>query len=893
MLATSTFMNAWGRRLSFAMQYTPALAVAAAILLFGVIADHQKKLTYGEYLRADVTERMSVLRARLEGNITGNLELIRGLVVALENRPDMDQVTFAAMSSRLLCVRPQIRSVAAAPDYVVSMVYPIQGNQSVLGLNYMNNPAQREGARQAGEFRRLIVTGPIGLVQGGTGLLARYPVLVDTPQGSQKLWGILSSVIDVEKLFTDSGLMDPELKIDVALISVTPLDKVLQHFFGRASILEEDPVRMKVSLGQEQWILAGVPKAGWQQSPPDIWHARLVVGIIGGLMIVAVAMIARLSGERQKHRFALRQREEDLAVLSKRLDMALEASRIGVWELDLDTGALIWDERMRELYGIETDAPLCHESWYGSLHPDDAERVDNRFTDSICTGRQFDDQFRIVTGKGEVAHVRANGAHFRTADGHRKIVGVNWNISKDVQLQEELSNARQQAEQKTREIEQARQHMEYNSLHDTLTGLPNRRYLDEKLAEMNRAAMFPLAILHIDLDRFKDINDTLGHAAGDEILKHTAAILQDAIKDGEFTARIGGDEFLIVSRVRSDATACAQLAQELVEALNKPVSYAGHECRIGASIGVATRASRHEPTGELLVNADIALYEAKRQGRNRVAIFNDMLRSDAIYTKRTADEILRGLETDAFVPYFQPQFSAATYEIVGVEALARWSRSDGLILTPDAFLKIAENLNVVSSIDAAILELALVEYWRWQTMGLGIPRFSVNISAQRLRDERLFARLSKLEIPRGALCFELLESISFDDRDEILLRSVERIRDFGIDIEIDDFGTGYASIVSLLNLSPRRLKIDRQLIAPMLDSPAQRHLVASIIDIGKSRGIEIIAEGVETMAHADMLRDLGCDILQGYAFAPPMAAQDFLRFAAERTWIDDLRREAV
>jgi len=251
-----------------------------------------------------------------------------------------------------------------------------------------------------------------------------------------------------------------------------------------------------------------------------------------------------------------------------------------------------------------------------------------------------------------------------------------------------------------------------------------------------------------------------------------------------------------------------------------------------------------------------------------------------IGTKRRADEILKGLDTNAFIAHYQPQFDARTHDVVGVEALARWNHPTQGLKTPDSFMSIAEELSVVSSIDRIVLEQALRDLERWQAMGLVVPRASVNVSQRRLHDEDLVQSLRELHIEPGRIAFELVESIYLDESDGIVGWNIDRIKELGIDIEIDDFGTGYASIVSLQKLHPRRLKIDRQLVDPILTEPAQRRLLASIVDIGKSMDIEIVAEGVETMEHAAILRDLGCDILQGYAFARPMdryALEDFLR----------------
>jgi EAL domain-containing protein (putative c-di-GMP-specific phosphodiesterase class I) len=249
-----------------------------------------------------------------------------------------------------------------------------------------------------------------------------------------------------------------------------------------------------------------------------------------------------------------------------------------------------------------------------------------------------------------------------------------------------------------------------------------------------------------------------------------------------------------------------------------------------------------------------------------------------------ADEILSGLERNEFVAFYQPQFDAHTLDMVGVEALARWQHPTLGLKSPDAFLAIAEELNVVATIDRLILEQSLADLDRWAAAGIGVPRASVNVSLRRLHDEDLIKGLRQLDIQPGRISFELVESIYLDENDAIVGWNIDQIKDLGIDIEIDDFGTGYASIVSLQKLRPKRLKIDKQLVDPIVEEPGQRRLLASIVDIGKSMGIEVVAEGVETMEQARLLRELGCDILQGYAFAKPMSAGDLAGFITEQRW---------
>lgn len=449
-----------------------------------------------------------------------------------------------------------------------------------------------------------------------------------------------------------------------------------------------------------------------------------------------------------------------------------------------------------------------------------------------------------------------------------------------------LAQSRQKTISKLRKRESdlifARRSLEHQSLHDPLTTLPNRRFIDRLLSQSQDSVSGErLALIHIDLDGFKEVNDTKGHATGDDVLRIAASRLRKTIGPNDIAARIGGDEFVVACRSAHPQIEATRLAHEIVDALSTPFLIDGNECRLGASAGVAWQ-NEQADASQLLGESDLALYEAKRTGRGRAQVFSEELRTAALQSKALADDFTLALDRDELVAFFQPQFDANTLELAGVEALARWNHPEKGILTPDKFLDVAENIGRSGAMDKAILHKALFEMTRWESLGLKVPRISVNISARRLADPELLAELAALPLQKGRLCFELLETISFDGQDASLSDVIGQISALGIDVEIDDFGTGHASILSLLRLQPSRLKIDRQFVIPMLTSQAQRRLVSSIIEIGRSQNIEIVAEGVETMEHAKILRDLGCQFLQGYAFARPMSSADLIDFCRSK-----------
>ena len=850
----------------------------------------QGQAVHDQMTRADVLKEVSVVRAKLEGNISSNVQLVRGLVAVLSTEPDMTQPRFTQLAEKLFSEHSQLRNIAGAPDLVVRLMYPLEGNEKAIGLDYRNNEAQREATLRAQQTGQMILAGPVDLVQGGRGFIGRFPVFIGEAK-RQQFWGIVSAVVDMDQLYADSGLTDPELGIDIAISGSDGRGAQGSQFYGAASVLADNPVTASVVLPNGEWVMSAVPKEGWGRIAPN----TLLIG--GGFMLLAVLMSApiyfsgRLMEERQRNLGVLRSREAELRRLSRRLGVALESSQVGVFELDLETRELLWDDRVNALYGLPQDGGRRgYENWRDALHPDDVRRAEEEYRLACEVTGRYHSEYRIITPTGIVRNIRAVGTVYKDPLSTPKMVGVNWDVSDDVALNENLKRANRLSEARNAELEAAKAAIEHNALHDSLTGLPNRRYLDEVLktrAEYAQRNGSTLALLHIDLDRFKQINDTLGHAAGDAMLVHAAYTLSANCGPGDFVARIGGDEFVVVSVGKDGEAALAALADQLIAQMRLPILYEGHECRSGISVGIATESGSEPDPDRLLINADIALYRAKSRGRSRYEFFTSALQAEVIRTKRVADEILHGLDTDQFLPWYQPQFDAVTLEIAGVEALARWQHPTEGILPPAHFLDVAEELNVVSTIDRIVLEKALVEFGRWEAQGLGIPKIAVNVSARRLQDEQLIASLKDLRFAPGRLAFELVESIFLDDTDDMVRWNAEQIKELGIDIEIDDFGTGYASIVSLMKLKPRRLKIDRQLVGPIVSSPTQRRLVQSIVDIGRSLGIEVVGEGVETMEHATILRDLGCNMLQGYAFAAPMSAEALARFVKERGWMPD------
>lgn len=621
----------------------------------------------------------------------------------------------------------------------------------------------------------------------------------------------------------------------------------------------------------------------------------------GGCRLVGVTWDRTNDVAREKELHAAKEaadaKSREVQKLSQSLALSLEASGIGVWEFDPETGVIrvdaSWPRRDAEL---RRGVSMTYEQWLSSVHPEDRNRIERTVADAVASNEPYRADFRVLGEDGAVTHLREQAEFYVDENGRRTMLGASWDVSEDVRRTEELRRAKDVAEAAHAELSRSAELVRHSALHDPLTGLPNRRYLDEVL--QRRCAMAArhggeVALLHIDLDRFKEINDSHGHAAGDEVLRHVGASIQSSLRKEDFAARIGGDEFIVVASVAEGACNGDLIAARIRKKLAPALEYEGRKLRVAASIGVVQRDGEEAVAETLMIDGDAALYRAKQNGRDRVELFTHALRTELELNRRTCDEIRHGLENDEFEPYYQPLFEAESLDIVGVEALVRWRHPERGVLAPGAFLDIAEKHDLVAHIDAQVMERAVEDATNWASLGFQARRMSVNVSAQRLEQDSLLTSLDGLDRHGSAtvLAFELVESICLENASDKLQWNLDRLRERGVEIDLDDFGSGHASMVGLLTLQPDRLKIDRRLVMPIVEQVAQRRMIEAIVQIGESLDVKVVAEGVETFEHLRLLREIGCHSLQGYVLARPMPASAVLRFAQEEPWRHALLRQ--
>lgn len=421
---------------------------------------------------------------------------------------------------------------------------------------------------------------------------------------------------------------------------------------------------------------------------------------------------------------------------------------------------------------------------------------------------------------------------------------------------------------------------EYQALHDPLTGLPNRRAIDNALEEDVNQSSEPRTLVRIDLDHFKNVNDTLGHAAGDFVLCRVSDILRHTIRKTDLAARTGGDEFVVLLQKDTDEKQALALTEELRLKIKKEMDFEGKTCRVGASFGISSSQNGLVENPDLLKSADSALYVAKEAGRNKTVLYTPSVHRMVVERRKVSSEIENAIHNNEFFAFFQPQFDALTETLVGIEALARWRHPTRGILAPPDFMEAAEKLKFVPDIDRQVFSYGLDCVAALNAEGLMIPKIAFNVGANQLMNPALAEVVQEKNIGFTRIALEILESVLVEDQGQDFLDRVASLRNEDFQIEVDDFGSGHASVIGLQRLQPHIMKIDRELVFPVTESKMARSLAKSIVDMGHALNIKVIAEGVETAQHAAIMRDLGCDAFQGFYFARPMPFEDLKEYAA-------------
>lgn len=438
----------------------------------------------------------------------------------------------------------------------------------------------------------------------------------------------------------------------------------------------------------------------------------------------------------------------------------------------------------------------------------------------------------------------------------------------------------------------AEEKLQYEATHDALTNLPNRaRFmsrLDQALAKIQKDPNYKASVLFIDLDRFKIVNDSLGHLAGDQLLFEIAGRLRECLRPEDLVARLGGDEFTILVEGNCDPHEVVKIAERILEKFAAPFDLDGHEIYSSASIGILHSSARHLSAEDMMRDADTAMYQAKRHGKARHEVFSENMHEAVKEALKLETDLRRAVEKDEFTVFYQPIYSVMDGEIQGFEALARWMHETQGFIPPDKFIPLAEEIGLIETLGEQILRKACEQGKKLEeNFPAGAPfMISVNLSCKQFAQPSLVNRIKKiLEETKFApekLKIEITESVFIEHR-ERAVEMLNQLRDIGVEINIDDFGTGYSNLSYLMQLPISTLKIDRSFINPLEFAGRNLEIVQTILMLACSLGMTVIAEGVENAAQLEQLKNLNCGSAQGFYLAKPMSFEDVKTFLTEKS----------
>ncbi len=564
-----------------------------------------------------------------------------------------------------------------------------------------------------------------------------------------------------------------------------------------------------------------------------------------------------------------------------RLKDAIDALPAGFWLFDADDRLVMLNERYRQMFASSADS-LREGATYEEIlryglkngqYPD-VKGDEEVWIQNVLLER--------AKGEYEIEYRLDNGRWIRSSNSPTSeggLVGYRIDITELKEKQQELERAADT---------------------DALTGLVNRRGVSSYLARVASrldGQKQRLAAFHVDLDKFKAVNDAMGHEAGDFVLCEVADRLRRNLRDCDLIARIGGDEFLVLTITEAKDAALHALADALRTALGAPMRFHGRMCQVGATLGISTWAPGRGQVENMLVNADIALNIGKRDGRNRSRLFSEDMRQAFLERAVLAQEVREALADDRIVPYFQPQFSADGKDVLGFECLARWVHPERGVMAAGTFLEAAAEAGLMVEIDRAILTGGLSMLRRLTDATGDRHSISVNISSAQLGDVSIVQQLEWLvdgfDLPPDRVRIEILESSLLNDRSAQVTENIHALSERGFLIELDDFGTGHAAITSLREYPVSRIKVDRSLVSGIDRDERTRVIAETIVSLGNRIGLEVLDEGVETAEEMTVFRELGCSAVQGFHLARPMSEDALYEWLRARGVLTKLPERAV
>jgi len=579
-----------------------------------------------------------------------------------------------------------------------------------------------------------------------------------------------------------------------------------------------------------------------------------------------VEMSIAQAEQAEKYASILEERSNALRESEERFRSAFAYAPIGIGLVSRHGKWLKVNHALCEILGYEADELLAME-FQAMMFPEDVGATLIKIHE-IMAGR-------IASCQMEQRYLHKTG----------RTVWTQWSVSASGDVSSDASNLIFQLQDIT-DKKIAEQKLQHEATHDALTGLPNRalfmRRLEEALERSRHDAKYQVSVLFIDLDRFKYVNDSLGHLIGDQLLIGIASRLRDCMRPPDIVARLGGDEFMILVEGRYYSEKITEISNRIQRQFDQPFDLYGQEVYSSASIGILRASANHMTSEDVMRDADTAMYQAKRSGRSQHAVFDENMHVAAKEILLLETDLRKAIERYEFEVEYQPIFSLTTNEIEGVEALARWNHPQLGEISPGKFIPLAEETGLIDPLGELILDKACTEVGRiYRSVDRDSLKLSVNLSCRQFAQPFLVNQvrniLNRTEFPPHRLKLEITETVFFEYQ-ERAIEMLNQLRELGIHLDIDDFGTGYSNLSYLVRLPISTLKIDRSFVTMINDEGANTELVRTIIAMAKNLGLKVIAEGIESHSQLEALKNLKCESGQGYLLSKPMTAHELFIF---------------
>ena len=771
-------------------------------------------------------------------------------------------------------------AVASCLASAMKVRLPLGAGSSNLSVSYTVDFA---GLLILGASQTMLIAGFSALTQSTFNTARRNPLyrkvfstaaLILTVQGAGSMFTALGGQVDV----FDAGLVKP-------LVGAALGYYVLNTFLMAAAVgLSTEERVWKVWQSNFLWTAPSyVVGAGAAAGAAAAWAAGW-----GWLLPLAIAPVYltfrsyrvyldRIAAEQRHHEEMMRLHGQTVEALKtakeseQRYALAAAGSNDGLWDWDLVSGVFYASDRWKLMLGLPAETPLgqAHD-WFALVHPEDITEL-RSILDRHLAGEtpHFEHEYRMAHSDGSVRWILCRGVAVRNESGNPiRMAGSHTDITERRQIQDDLAHA---------------------ALHDDLTGLANRTLftalLERSLARARRSQTYVCAVLFIDIDHFKLVNDSLGHLVGDRFLLSMGKRFVEHLRPGDVLARLGGDEFAVLLDDIPDSTTATTIADRLHASLLEPIDLEGREVYTSASMGIAFGNSRYLRSEDLLRDADTAMYRAKALGRSQAQIFDPSMHASAIQRLTLETQLRRALERQEFSIAYQPIIQLDSNEVCGFEALVRWDRPDGISTPPADFIPVAEETGLIVPLTNWVLKEACRQVTEWQR-SFGRPlTLTVNISAKlfdrpALVDE-VRSAITDSGLLKGTLRLEITESFLANGSDAVVQR-LDDLRSIPVELYLDDFGTGFSSLSYLHRYRLDALKIDQSFISRMGGMYNDSPIVSSIVNLARELGMGVIAEGVETVQQASQLLALECPQAQGFLFSRPLPAREAYAFLSSR-----------